>query len=419
MKWRHLLVPAGVAVALAVGVAGVAAATSTPTVLLPPTVTAVSTTITEQSPAKFKFQAQAGSIVPTSYSYQLNAGPPVQVTATNGRATVTVFPTSFTDQLSVVSLTADGRSDATVLTFEAAIPPPSADQDVTGDGAPDLIAVGGTAGLPSGLWQGTGKGSRGQVKTPALNIGTNGIFADNNPAEYDGAQVITGAFTGGSFQDFLIYFPGGNDAGGGAVLGGNNRGVVLSSLSGNETSISSGMFTDNFGDNPIQLVNGYDSTGGNFAEPDLMGISGDPTNGFDLTSYQSANGIGVYGLAVTLAVSTPTGGSDWQNWRLASKLLPSGMALLLWNPTTGALYLWEGVTVDQNTGAVSFTPYQLATSWLPGVALSTLQLTDVNADGVPDIWAVTPAGDVTAYIVSNLSATGPAKLKASPSQQLT
>jgi hypothetical protein len=52
------------------------------------------------------------------------------------------------------------------------------------------------------------------------------------------------------------------------------------------------------------------------------------------------------------------------------------------------------------------------------VALSTVETTDLNADGVPDLWAVTPDGVVTAYMVTNLSATGPARVRAKPAQDL-
>jgi hypothetical protein len=120
-----------------------------------------------------------------------------------------------------------------------------------------------------------------------------------------------------------------------------------------------------------------------------------------------------------VSLPTPTGGTDWQNWRIFSKLLPSGTALALWNPTTGGLYLWEEVRFSADTGALSFTQYTLAANWQPVATPSALQLTDVNDDGIPDLWAVTPAGDVTAYVTSQLSASGPATLKAEPTQHLS
>jgi hypothetical protein len=41
--------------------------------------------------------------------------------------------------------------------LDLATPPPAADKDMNGDGIPDLLTVGGTPGLPSGLWLATGK----------------------------------------------------------------------------------------------------------------------------------------------------------------------------------------------------------------------------------------------------------------------
>jgi hypothetical protein len=38
---------------------------------------------------------------------------------------------------------------------------------------------------------------------------------------------------------------------------------------------------------------------------------------------------------------------------------------------------------------------------------------------VPNLWAVTPAGDATAYLISGLSATAPAKIKALAPQHLS
>jgi hypothetical protein len=92
---------------------------------------------------------------------------------------------------------------------------PAADKDLNGDGIPDLLTVGGTPGLASGLWQATGvkdddrdRGT-GRVNTPAVDIGANGSGASTNgsPSDFDGAQVITGTFTGSDVQDVLAYYP--------------------------------------------------------------------------------------------------------------------------------------------------------------------------------------------------------------------
>jgi hypothetical protein len=423
MNQHHLLRlgSAAVAILLAPALAGPARAAE-PAGILAPTVTAVSTTITLGAPAKFRFRKAAGSVLPTEFVWQLNNEPPHHVAASEGRATASVLVDRFTNVLSVYAVAADGSaSDSTTTTFNATIPPPTADQDLDGDGRPDLLAVGGTPGLAPGLWQATGRGLQGQVHTPAVNIGVNGngVAGDNSPADFTGAQVITGKFTGGPFEDFLVYYPGGLNPGSGVIIRGLGNGAELhADWSGYESTLYAGLLSDINNDNPLQLVNAYDASGGHLAYPDLLGIVGSPANGYSLEYYASQNGIGNLAFPAQLALTTPAGGTDWGNWRLASKLLPSGTAVVLWNRSTGALYLWEGVTYSPETGALAYTQYTLAASWLPGAELSALQLTDVNADGVPDLWAVTPDGNVTAYVVTNLSAAGPAKIKAKTPQHL-
>jgi hypothetical protein len=413
---------ATVALIAAQALAGPAAA-ATPTELLPPTISSDDTTFTVGTAAKFTFGNPADSIEPARFVYQLNAGAPVSVNATNGHAIASIVPTRFTNVLAVFSVAGDGAiSDTTTQIFNAAYPPPAADQDLTGEGKPDLLTVGGTAGLASGMWMAAGKTGWGQVSLPAVNLGVNGngAFGDRSPADFDGAQVITGKFTPGvTFEDFLVYYPSGLHAGSGMIIAGTGDGTAPNPVSGNEYNLPAGSFSDFNGDNPIQLANAYDGTGSGSGYPDLIGIVGDPVNGYTLDYYRGFPVPGAYDFPTALSLPTPTGGTDWQNWRIFSKLLPSGVALALWNPSTGGLYLWEGVTFNVDTGALSFTQYTLSASWQPAASSSTLQLTDVNDDGVPDLWAVTPAGDVTAYLISDLSASGPATLKAQPTQHLS
>jgi hypothetical protein len=418
MKKLRLVGLGVTAAALVMALAGPAAA-ATSTAPLPPIVSSDSTTFTVGTAATFTFHNPSGSIVPTRFVYQVNVGAPVGVDATNGNANARIVFTRFVNVLSVFSVGPDGAIGGTTTEeFIAAYPPLAADQDFTGDGKPDLLTVGGTPGLASGLWMAPGRTGWGGVGLPAVNLGINGdgVTGDNSPSDFDGGQVISGKFTGVSFEDVLVYYPSGFRAGSGVIIGGNGNGSSLNPT--NEVSLFSGTFSDVNGDNPIQLANAYNSAGSGLAYPDLFGIVGDPTNGYTLDYYPDQDGIGAYYVATALSVATPTGGTDWQNWRIFSKLLPSGTALALWNPTTGGLYLWEGVTFSAATGALTFTQYTLAATWRPAPTPSTLQLTNVNDDGVPDLWAISPAGDVTAYVVSGLSTTVPATLKAEPSQRL-
>lgn len=84
---------------------------------------------------------------------------------------------------------------------------PAADKDLNGDGLPDLLTVGDTAGLAPGLWQATGQPGDGLVTVPATDIGIygNGFNVPGSPADFNGAQVTTGSFYGYGFQDVLAY----------------------------------------------------------------------------------------------------------------------------------------------------------------------------------------------------------------------
>ncbi|NYF56060.1 hypothetical protein [Micromonospora purpureochromogenes] len=304
------------------------------------------------------------------------------------------------------------------------------DKDLNGDGVPDLVTVGGPGtGLGSGVWSALGVKSRktgvgtGQVQTPATNIGLrgNGFGGTYSAAEFDGGQVITGRFFGGTEEDFLVYYPDGVYAGNGAVIKGAGDGTMLDPVSGNQVNIGLDNLLDANGNSPLTLVNGYVADGVDNGIPDLIGISGDATNGYRLGYHPSFGAAGLYFGTTTLNNSTPTGGSDWQNWSIASTETASGVALFLRNATTGDLYLWTGVTMVDNgdgTGTLTHTQYQVAANWNTGVAISTLWAADINADGTPDLWTVLPDGTYRAYLISGLSNSGTATVTATRAQRL-
>jgi hypothetical protein len=183
-----------------------------------------------------------------------------------------------------------------------------------------------------------------------------------------------------------------------------------------------GTLTDNNGDNPLQLANAYNSSGHNYYYPDLIGTSGDVANGYYLSYYPNSNFTGGYGFVIQLDTATSTGGRDWNNWTIASTQLPSGTAMFLWNSSTGQLYLWKDVIVTDNgdsTGTLAYTQYLIATNWNQDVTQATLEAADVNGNGVPDLWAVTPAGIVTAYLISKLSPTDAATIRPKHPQLLS
>lgn len=375
-----------------------------------PTVTEVGTSVVIGQTVKFRFTESGGS-EPATYHWMINGGELTgTATAAGGKATAKILATSVTNQLAVYAVGADGSvGDSTTVTFNATTPGPYADQDLDGDGRPDLAVVVGDT-----LLEADGKGTGGKVRVPAVDLGPLGNGAGGT---FAGAQVITGKFAGGPFEDYLAYYPATGVAlayrGLGAADQTYPRLVAL-----NEVSLG-GFFSDWDGNNPIQMATAYDGSGLGHTMPDLLGVLGSATSGYHLDYYVSTDIMtGFYEFPVDTGLSTPDGGSDWQNWKLASKLLPSGTAVSLWNPSTGALYLWEGVTFDGDSGRLSYQQYRLSANFLRGAATTTLRLTDFDADGVPDIWGVSADGSVTAYRVSGLSATGTATIKAKGSQPL-
>ena len=184
----------------------------------------------------------------------------------------------------------------------------------------------------------------------------------------------------------------------------------------------SGTLTDLNGDNPLDLANAYNASGNAPVFPELIAISGNPAAGYHL-EFIPIQGQAMlnFNIPAQLPNLTPTGGTDWNNWRLASTQLTSGTALFLWNPPTGALYLWEGLSFVDNgdfTGSLSFAPYLISTNWNAGVDLAAVETVDFSGDGVPDLWAVSTTGVATPYVVSRLSTTGSATITAMPSQNL-
>jgi len=93
--------------------------------------------------------------------------------------------------------------------------------------------------------------------------------------------------------------------------------------------------------------------------------------------------------------------------------------MYLWNPNTGALYLWTGLHYDDTAGTLTYTQYTVAdgssSQWNTGAAL-TLRAADVNGDGTPDLWAVNASGVVTAYLATLGAST--ATLASRPAQTL-
>ncbi|MEU9446441.1 FG-GAP-like repeat-containing protein [Streptomyces sp. NPDC048304] len=376
----------------------------------------------------------ATGTTPSSYEYQVNGGDPANVTAdSSGNATITITPTRHTNVLSVSSLSAGSNyGDSDAITFSSANPAsPQADDDLTGDGVPDLLTVGSSQNnLHSGLWLAGGKTDpgkttgNGHVVTAASNIGINGdgLNTTESPTDFDHSIAFTGQFTGSGFQDILVYYPpstntpnitctsNGTD-GSGKVINGSGDGSALNPTNDPHNVAAEGLFDYNC-DSPVQLANAGTTSNSGEPYPDLIGISGDSTNGYTLDVYQAQGFIDSW-VALPLTVKSPDGTMDWNNWTLATMQLPtsgggSSTAMFLWNKSTGQLELWENLAAD-NSGTLTYTDYPVATGFHTGAAL-TLQAADINGDGTPDLWTTGAGATTTANLFTNLSTTAQATL---------
>ncbi len=426
LRWTRMLMPVVIVGAACASATSAAAATD----ISPPTINAPLGGIgpyTVGTPVTFTF-TETGAGTPVAYQYTVNGGVTQTIPAPAGTANASIIPARQHTRLIAYAVAADGTvSGGTVDDFYAKAATPAADKDLNGDGLPDLLTVGNTSGLAPGLWQATGRpaagdGHAGLVTVPATDIGINGngFNTPGSPADFNGAQAITGNFFDYGFQDVLLYYPSGIHAGGGAILAGQGDGSALWPYSGSTCSITQGDLTDFNGDNPLQVVNAYASVYGT-GLPDLLATSGDSTNGYYLDYYYSTAPCGFI-QAFAISTPTPDGTADWNRWTLATLSEGSGFGMFLWNQSTGALYLWQGVTAHDNgdgTGTLSYTQYRISAHWQQGKSLSTLEAADLNGDGVPDLWAVTPDGIARAYLISHLSATGPAKIEPQKPQKLS
>ena len=426
-RWTRRLVPVFIAI---VGAACASATSAAATDISPPTITAPLGGVgpyTAGTVVTFTF-TETGAGAPVSYQYTVNGGATQTVPAPSGTANVSIVPARQHNQLIAYAVAADGTVSAgTSDEFYANAATPAADKDLNGDGRPDLLTVGNTAGLAPGLWQATGRpaagaGRTGQVTVPASDIGINGngFSSPGSPADFNGAQAVTGQFFGDGFQDVLLYYPSGIHAGGGMVLAGQGDGSALGPYSGSTCTITQGILTDFNGGNPLQVANAYASINGT-GLPDLLATSGDATNGYYLDYYYAPSPC-LFIQAFAIKTPTPDGTPDWNRWTLATLSDGSGMEMFLWNQSAGALYLWRGVTAHDNgdgTGTLSYTQYRISPHWQQGRPLSTLEAANLNGDGVPDLWAVTPDGVARAYLISHLSAKGPAEIEPQRPQKLS
>jgi hypothetical protein len=381
---------------------------SAPTVTLP-----TSGQLGQAVAATFTAPANCGSSgnpCPASYVYQLGAGSPVTVTADSsgdwsGNITVSQLGPI---ELSVYGMTAGGNPGEAATASLQGTPPatPYADGYFTGGTYPDLLTLG--TGTKPSLWlsPGTGNGDVG----PAADIGSLGTGINpgtDGPGDWAGATVLHGDFTGDDVQDVMAYYP---QTGNGVIIAGNGNSSSLVPSSGNTSTAQGGLLasSDN-ADTPQVLVGAGNASELSTGTDDLIGISGDSVNGYELDLY--TNGLctgcafgGGYEYNQTLATQAPDGTADWQNYALATAQPGNASAVVLFalDKPTGALY--ESANPSQAATSIVGTGNwsQITVPW--GTSPPALVSADVNHAGQTELWTLSN-GTAVAYVLNGSTLT--------------
>ncbi|HXS64066.1 MAG TPA: LamG-like jellyroll fold domain-containing protein [Streptosporangiaceae bacterium] len=390
------------------------------------------------------------SVNPDSYIYQLNGGNPVTVAAGSAapfESKITVTPTRMTNVLSVTAVASGvnvGQAYTCIVNGQAAAT--AADQDLTGDGVPDLLTVGdGTTGVAPGLWLAPGQGAGGTfdgtVGTTPTDIapygaqGTDATGSAPDPVGWNGMKVISGQFLGPGFNAIEAYAPGSSSHPGIYVIPAQGDGSAVTSVLTSQGNNMQGAFdvapfTDcsfdqaAIPDYPNQLADAYNVSGNTSGGiPDQIGAYTDASlspfagqSGFlayfqadSQNSFDSSDGN--LGIPYILTNASPDG-TDWSNWTITTSAgTGGGGTMFLWNSHTGALWMWQltGLSNPTSGGCSSGTwlqpsavlagaPVEVDASWHTG-ALDSLQATAIN--GLPGLTDVTGAGKAESWTVRN------------------
>jgi hypothetical protein len=419
---------------LASGWAGKCWFTYNPTGPQAPTVTSSTTTFTLGQPATFAFTAPSGcspttSPCPASYTYQLGDSTPVTVTnLTNGnwQGNITINRTG--PQILSVYGTSTGGNPGEIFPFQFTANPPAtpyADGYFHGGPYPDLLTLG--AGAKPSLWLYTGSGN-GTLSGP-LDIGSLGTSINSGsdgPADWAGADILHGDFTGNNVQDVMAYYPPGTtnpDAapGTGVIIGGTGDQSTLVPASGNIYTIQPSELNDPSLCDPVtpcpptDLVAAGNASQIGTGVNDLIGIAGN-SSGYELALFTSGlcSGCGVpgqYTFDATLSTTAP-GTDSWQNYTLAtaqpgcypghtSTCNQGNVMIFALDTSTGRL--WDTTTSSGTLG--TWTPIT-PVPW--GTTPPTLLSADINASGQTELWTQTGTGttaSITAYTVSGSTLT--------------
>ncbi|HEU5474691.1 MAG TPA: hypothetical protein VFV67_28925 [Actinophytocola sp.] len=371
-----------------------------------------------RTPGTVTFTPPAGSSTPTQYRYQLGGGLPITVNATNGAWTGAITPTRIgPNMLTVQALSSVGTPSPAAQHVVLATRPdnPDVEGDLTGDGNPDLLTVGGTGGTAAGLWLTPGNGNGG-LRTPT-NIGIRGTALTTtvgSPQDWAGTLVTTGQFTGSGMQDILAVAPNGTVS----IYTGPGDGSALSLASGTISGLFGGSFLDpNWEPMPAagqtqtitQITaighlpeDSLPSTDG--AYPDLLAVVNN--NGdHQLWWFEHGMGTGLYGTAAVVLDDT----IDWSTKTITGTTRGGQPALLVRDNTTGKLDLYStNCTADcYNLNWFTDATYTLAKSATSALTLTNapgIVANDTNKDGNPDLWSIKSTGAST-YTAGNAAGT--------------
>jgi Concanavalin A-like lectin/glucanases superfamily len=378
---------------------------------------AASDTLGAAAPATFTKPKGCGRACPVAYTFQLDAGTPVTVKARHGDWSGALTVTHLGPlTLSVYGTAGNGKPGRVTSVSLTGTRPgtPYRDGYFTGGSHPGLLTVG--TGANPGLWLSPGTGN-GRVGTP-IDIGSLGTGVNpgrDGPADWAGAIVLHGDFTGHGVQDVMAYYPSGQDEGDGVIIGGAGDASALVPSPGNEWRVSG------LGNAPVRLVAaGYASQqaaclrGARNCLDDLIGIASDGT-GDGLYLYASQGTPGVYAPA-TLSTSAPDPRDrNWAHYTLATAqpgTAPASTAkasTVLFALDTANGTLWE--SVNPHAGNPKFGPTtlvgtgrwrQIGVPW--GSRPPALLQGDINHGGATELW--TRSGNtLTSYALSGSALT--------------
>ena len=201
----------------------------------------------------------------------------------------------------------------------------------------------------------------------------------------------------------MAYYPATGNA---EVIAGNGNSSSLTPDTEHATLITADLMQSLAnGDDPTQLVAAGNASELGTGTDDLIGVTGDSANGYELDLY--TNGLctgcaypGGYTWNTTLSTQAPDGTSDWGSYTLATAQPggnPAATILFALDTATGALY--ESANPAQSPTAVigSGNWTQLTVPW--GTSPPSLVSADISNAGATELW--TQAGQIrTAYTLT-------------------